>query len=278
MTRSPQIIAHRGSAILAPENTRKAFDLAISYQADRLEADIRTSSDGVPVVFHDARLDRTTNGTGYVSDHTVTTLKTLDAAWHFRDLENQSFRNQHIEILTLTELLSEYSELPIHLEIKHPNPEFATTIASLVKKHRPENNVIVASFHDDVINTMRQIAPDIATAATRDETQDLYASRRRLSRWTNHLHEFLFERGARANNHTIAYRTLQLPTEVNFGPFTIDLTDKDFIEYIHRQDLTVGYWTINDADTMRQLSDKGADGLVTDRVDIAQKLFKQDTK
>ena len=52
MAHNPQIIAHRGSAILAPENTRDAFDLAISFNADRLEADIRTSSDGTVSYTH----------------------------------------------------------------------------------------------------------------------------------------------------------------------------------------------------------------------------------
>ncbi len=274
MVRTPKIIAHRGSAILAPENTRNAFDLAISLQADRLEADVRTSSDGVPVIFHDARLNRITNGSGYVSDHTVSKLKTLDAAWHFRDFNNQSLRNKKIEILTLTELLSEYADIPIHLEIKHPNPEFAQTIAAEINKYRQKDNIVVASFHDEVIHSLRKIAPDIPTAATRDETQDLYASRRRLSRWTNYLHEYFFDRHSLSNNKTIAYQTLQIPTEVNFGPFSIDLAEQKFIQHIHRHNLTVGYWTINDAHSMRQLADKGADALVTDRVDIARELFK----
>ena len=274
MAHNPQIIAHRGSAILAPENTRDAFDLAISFNADRLEADIRTSSDGIPVIFHDAQLDRTTNGSGYVSDYTLSELKSLDAAWHFRDSDNQSYRGRQIEILSLSELLSEYTNIPVNLDIKHPNPEFASTVAGVIQEHRPGNDVLVASFHDDVVSNLRHVAPDIPTAATRDETQDLYASRRRLTRWSNFMHEFLLERENLSNNNVAGYKSLQIPTQVKFGPFTIDLTDRAFIEHVHRQNLTIGYWTINDPEEMHALAEKGADGLVTDRVDIAHKLFK----
>ena len=65
------IFAHRGASAQAPENTLEAFSMAISMGADGLELDVHLSSDGELMVIHDAKVDRTTNGTGYVRDMTL---------------------------------------------------------------------------------------------------------------------------------------------------------------------------------------------------------------
>jgi glycerophosphoryl diester phosphodiesterase len=73
------IYAHRGASIEQPENTLSAFARAVELQADGIELDVHLSADGVPVVIHDDTLDRTTNGTGEVANHSVTELQSLDA-------------------------------------------------------------------------------------------------------------------------------------------------------------------------------------------------------
>jgi len=76
------IVAHRGVNRLAPENTLTAFQKAIDLYLDYSEVDVRMSSDGRLVVIHDPRLDRTTNGSGYVRSHTLAEMKALSAgAW-----------------------------------------------------------------------------------------------------------------------------------------------------------------------------------------------------
>jgi len=74
-----EIIAHRGFAAYAPENTVVAWEQAILYGADSLEGDVRVSSDGTPVMIHDAAVDRTTDGTGNVGELTFAALAALDA-------------------------------------------------------------------------------------------------------------------------------------------------------------------------------------------------------
>jgi len=76
---SPAIIAHRGASASAPENTLSSFYLAVDQEAAAIELDVRLSSDGWPVVIHDATVDRTTNGQGAVSKLTVKELQSLDA-------------------------------------------------------------------------------------------------------------------------------------------------------------------------------------------------------
>jgi len=78
-------IAHRGTTIHGPENTLPAFETAIEKGMEYVEIDVRFTSDGVPVVIHDATVDRTTNGVGKVSDFTLSELKELDAGSWFAD-------------------------------------------------------------------------------------------------------------------------------------------------------------------------------------------------
>ncbi len=74
-----QVLAHRGVSPGQPENTLSAFQRAIELGADGVELDVRLSADGVPVVIHDDRLERTTNGQGRVGDLTAAELQRLDA-------------------------------------------------------------------------------------------------------------------------------------------------------------------------------------------------------
>lgn len=75
----PPIIGHRGAAGLAPENTLASFQTAAALGCRMVEFDVRLSADGVPVVFHDATLERRTDGRGAVGAHTLEQLRRLDA-------------------------------------------------------------------------------------------------------------------------------------------------------------------------------------------------------
>ena len=72
------IVGHRGARAIAPENTLRAIRAGMKC-ADYVEVDVRLSHDNIPVLIHDARLARTTSGTGQVNDMTLTELKGLDA-------------------------------------------------------------------------------------------------------------------------------------------------------------------------------------------------------
>ena len=86
------VIAHRGHCVGAPEQTIAAYALAIDLGARMIEADLRFSRDGVPLMLHDARLDRTTNGHGPVAETDWVEVRALDAGSWF----DPRFREQHI--------------------------------------------------------------------------------------------------------------------------------------------------------------------------------------
>lgn len=276
-SQSPRIFGHRGSVVLAPENTEAAFDIALQHGASVLETDVRTSKDGIPVIHHDAKLGRTTNGQGFVSNYTLKELKQLDAGYHFQSLSGTRTRGAGVQMMTLQEMLELYRDTPVSVEIKHPKKEFAATVADVIQASGREQSVTVASFHGGVTEAFRAAAPEIKTAATRAEIRQQY----RRQYLPGNLLKRLFgneEPDNDAGNDTateqpLPYSTLQIPTHFKLWGFSFELTDRDFIEYLHAQDLTATYWTINSVEEMVLLANRGADGIVTDRPDLAAKVF-----
>lgn len=94
----PIIVGHRGTLKHAPENTLAAFDTAIKMGADMLEIDVRETKDGELVVIHDGSVDRTTNGSGKVSEMTLSEIRKLDAGVHF----GRKFKGEQVPTLRET--------------------------------------------------------------------------------------------------------------------------------------------------------------------------------
>ena len=113
-----QVIGHRGAAALAPENTWPGFDRAVALGVDAVETDVRATSDGVLVLLHDERLDRTTDGTGAVHLTPWATVRDLDAGSWF----GPAFSGARVP--GLRETLARYGQQThLVLEIKQPGVE-----------------------------------------------------------------------------------------------------------------------------------------------------------
>ena len=78
-----KVWAHRGASGHAPENTLPAFELAYTMGADGIELDVQMTKEGIPVVIHDERIDRVSDGNGYVQDFTLEELKTFNVNKNF---------------------------------------------------------------------------------------------------------------------------------------------------------------------------------------------------
>ena len=94
-----QVFAHRGYSAKYPENTMAAFKAALKFNVDGIELDVHETKDGALVVIHDEKVNRTTNGKGYVKDYTLKQIKELDAGSWF----NKNFKGEKIP--TLKEVL-----------------------------------------------------------------------------------------------------------------------------------------------------------------------------
>src|SRR4029079_19401784 len=134
-------MAHQGGEDEFPSNTMFAFRKAVALGADMLELDVNPTKDGQLVVMHDWKVDRTTNGTGYLTDLTLAQLRTLDAAYNFVPGRNAvsglpassypyrgirtgqkkppaGFHPDDFRIPTLDEVLAAFPGVPLNVEIK----------------------------------------------------------------------------------------------------------------------------------------------------------------
>ena len=114
----PLVFAHRGGATLAPENTMPAFDNGMAFGADGLELDVHLAADGVPVVIHDATLDRTTDRTGPVAALTSDELARVDAGYRFARDGSHPFRGTGAGVPTLEAVLRRFPDTRVIIEMK----------------------------------------------------------------------------------------------------------------------------------------------------------------
>ncbi|MDQ2746431.1 MAG: hypothetical protein M3T96_04125 [Acidobacteriota bacterium] len=168
----PLIIAHRGASAHAPENTYAAFKRAIEGGADGIEFDVRFSKDRIPVVFHDSDLKRLAHINRRVADLTAKELGEIDVgSWFnqaFPKRANERFAAEMIPTLAnVLKFLSEYEGL-IYIELKGKNaviPSLAETVCELIRLTNRLPNIVVKSFKLEGIKTVKQILPQVRTAA-----------------------------------------------------------------------------------------------------------------
>jgi glycerophosphoryl diester phosphodiesterase len=144
----PWFIAHRGYRAKYPENTLVAFQAALDAGVQMIELDVVLSRDRKLVVIHDATLERTTNGEGAVSDHTLEQLKQLDAGGWFHPRFAGERLPELSEVLDLAD-----GQVWINIEIKphayephHPPDAVERQIVELICRRRITDHVLISSF------------------------------------------------------------------------------------------------------------------------------------
>ncbi len=144
------IIGHRGAHGLAPENTLLSYNTAIEVGVDMIELDVHQTCDGYLVCIHDYEVDRTTNGTGFVSDLSLKELQQLDAG-----------QNEHIPLLSEVLDLA-YDKISVNIELKVLDIE--KQVIDLVKEKRMKDHIIVSSFLHGSLQKIHEIDEDMKTA------------------------------------------------------------------------------------------------------------------
>ncbi|GAA3368254.1 glycerophosphodiester phosphodiesterase family protein [Streptomyces sannanensis] len=141
-------IGHRGVMGVEPENTLRSFIRAQHAGMDVIELDLHLSKDGALVVLHDADVDRTTDGTGPVTDKTLAELRELDAG--------------HGERVPLFEEVLDAVSAPLQAEIK--DSAAARALAQVMHRRDLVGRVEVASFHDAALAEIAALVPGVRTA------------------------------------------------------------------------------------------------------------------
>ncbi len=251
----PLVFAHRGGRALAPENTLLALDAGLRAGADGLECDVRLSRDGVPVVIHDAMVDRTTNATGPVHAYTAAELARMDAAWQFEQEGGFPWRGQGVGVPTLSEVLARYRDCRLIIEMKDDVPELGQAVAALLRRESSRERFCAAGFGARPVRALRRELPDVATSAHMAEVRAaLYGS---WAGWP------VQGRG---------YGGYQIP-EVRG---VLRVVSRRFVRLAHRAGHKVQVWTVNAEEDMQRLLGWGVDALITDRPDLASRTVRRD--
>lgn len=245
----PQVFGHRGGLALGPENTRLAFARGLATGADGFECDVRLSADGVPVVIHDATLDRTTDATGPVAARTAAELSRVDATCRFTAVRAGDAVPAVEGVPRLDDVLAALPMARIIIELKDPRPAVAEAAVTVIRRLRAAERVCVGSFHHEVLSRVRALAPDLTTSASLREARWLLARAR--------VHWPLAS--------PPRFRALQVPVRAG----RLHVVDRVFVARAHREQALVHVWTVNDPIEMRALLDLGVDGLISDRPDLA---------
>ncbi|WP_448810024.1 glycerophosphodiester phosphodiesterase family protein [Agromyces bauzanensis] len=236
----PRVLAHRGLAIEAPENTLLAFEKAADVGAAYVETDVHVSADGVAVVAHDPTLHRVAGRDVDVSRLTMAELRRVDLG------HGQGFAS-------LEEALDAFPGLRFNIDVKVEGA-VEPAVAAL-ERTRAASRVLLTSFSDRRRRRLGALVPDAVTSAGR---AGVITTRIASSIRTDAAL-------ARARRGAAA---LQVPERVG----SLRLVTSRFVDALHRVGVEVHVWTVNDPADMTRLLDLGVDGLVTDRADLAVPL------
>lgn len=160
----PIIIAHRGASEYAPENTMASFRKAIEMNSEGIELDIHMTKDKAIVVCHDEKIDRTTNGKGFIKDLTLKEIKELDAGSWF----GEEFKGEKIP--ELKEVLELIKDKKIFLDVELKNGPIIyegieKKVIEMIMDYGMEERVIISSFNHYSLMEVKKINPKIKTGA-----------------------------------------------------------------------------------------------------------------
>ena len=234
------VIGHRGAAAEAPENTLPSFLRALEVGADALELDVHMTADGVPVVMHDATLDRTTDRVAGVASLTLKELGKADAGARFTVDGGRTFpwRGRGVTVPTLAEVLTATAGVPLVVEVK--NAGAAAAVVTVLDRHGARERCIVGSFDREALLPFRTAG--YATAAARGEVARL-------------LLGSLFGLAARHPR----YQALTIP-ERHKG---IPVATRSLIHAAARAGCATHVWTVDDPARARRLWERGVAGIIT---------------
>lgn len=239
----PRVLAHRGLALEAPENTLAAFEHAVRAGATYLETDVHVSADGAAVLAHDPTLARVAARRDAVASLTLAELRRVDLGG------GHGYG-------TLDELLHAFPQARLNIDVKVDAAVPATIEA--IRRANAGGRVLLTSFSDARRRRLIAGVPDAATSAGRASVL-----RARAASVTRNP--------ALMRRATAGVGALQIPERVG----RMALLSPALIGAAHAAGVEVHVWTVNVEADMRRLLALGVDGLVTDRADLALRVVSE---
>lgn len=286
------VSAHRAGSIVAPENTLNAFKLGIEeattggYTVDIWEFDLHITKDGELILLHDHTLDRTSNSRQVFGvkdarpeDYTLEQLRELnmgynfelDGEYPFRDLAAADITAQDLRVCTLEEVLdymssdeataaapAEFGKFRYIIEIKNSGKlgkKAADILYDTLVEYGILEDVVFGTFNQNVTDYVDENYPDMLRSSSICEVLDFW---------------FAYLTGADLSKRGVGYCALQIPYSKSIS----FLGDAGLIEYAHKYNIAVQFWTINESDDVEYLQSVGADCIMSDSPDMCYDVLK----
>lgn len=239
--------AHRGASGYYPENTMISFRKALDMNCTGIEADVHLTRDGMLIIMHDEKINRTTNSSGYIKDYNYKELKKMDAgSWYDR-----RFKNEGIPLVEDLLELSKQRDIFVNLELKtdiirYKNIELK--VINLINKLNMNNRVIISSFNYSSLILCKEIDKSIKTALLH----------KRRFKWPEKL------------------ASLSMADAIHPSFFAV--RSKKHVDNLKNKGFMINAWTANSYECMESLIKKGVDGIITDFPDMLNEVLDKSSR
>lgn len=234
MSKKPQIFAHRGARVVAPENTLPAFAKALEMGVAGIELDVHCSRDQKLAVIHNFSVNKTTNRRGAVSQYSATQMAEMDAGSYF----DPAYAGTGIPTLDqVFDLVG--NRCLINVEIKSNSPtggEEAAILAEMIQQRKLYEQVIVSSFNAITLIRLHAIDPKIQLGYLYYLPMPYFL----LDAW---------------------FTSIMQPSALH--PYH-RLIDEELMTYAHKKGCAVNTWTVNELSDAQRLTALGVDVIMSD--------------
>ena len=236
-----KVMAHRGASKETPENTMAAFQKAIDDMADYIELDVQLTSDGEVIVMHDSNAYRTTGVDENIANMTYREVRRLDAgSWYSDEYKGEKVPSLR-EVLELTQ-----GKIKLNIELKPAGngEELAKKTVALIEKYNMAGDCVITSFSSSALLAVKSCNESIKVGYI-------------LS---------------------AAYGDFYDMKNIDFFSVNAAYLSKRTIDAIHNSGKQVYAWTVNNKESIKNLTNKGVDGVITDNPVLAREtIYSRDT-
>ncbi|MCY3414582.1 MAG: glycerophosphodiester phosphodiesterase [Candidatus Heimdallarchaeota archaeon] len=235
-----------------------SFDSAIKIGVDIIETDLRVTKDNILVTHHDSSVTRTTDGTGDVRDYTFEDLQSLNAGHNYFN-ESYIFRDKHVSIPSLLELIKKYPKMRFNVDIKDNDPRVPELLNDLIIDYDAEEQIIVGSFYPRQIKRLRELNNNLTLIAT-----------------INYVASYYFNNlvGLGSLSKITNFDVVQIPQ--TFGP--INLMKPHVINGLQKLNLPIHVWTVDTIQELRKMLQLGVDGIFTNDPELCINYLQKDVE
>lgn len=232
-------IIHRANTGKHPENTLEALKDAVQADADAIEIDVRLSSDGIPMVIHDSRLHRLTGHWDRVENMTAAKIKSLKVI-----SEDEKTEGTIPTLVEAIELVNDKKELYVELK-PGDTRRIVENVTKDLHQCKPHESTVLSSFDPEILGGINEGSHGYHTA-------------------------YLFKS---------IYRRLSIvKAEANNGGFqqwhpSLRLLNSRLMTLAKDEKKKVMVWNVNDRSKMEKCIEFGVDGIITDEIDILNKVL-----